>query len=237
MTFGLTLYNTEAVKLLLKENPRMVPNKRIKSESNRTYDARVFNRYVMQGIVQGKSVHDIAVQAVNGMADTEIHWAMSNAITALTSAQNAGALQQMRNAQALGIEVKKRWNSAHDYRTREMHRLLDQQTAELDEPFKVMGYEIQRPGDPNAAPEMVYHCRCVLSSALGKYPRQNARQIDNVPVVEDSGKVDEKGRPIMARVKKNTPVMDYTEWYKSKGGKEKEQMWWAEERKRKRAKK
>lgn len=233
VTFGLTLYNTEAVKLLLKENPRMVPNKRIKSESNRTYDARVFNRYVMQGIVQGKSVHDIAVQAVNGMADTEIHWAMNNAITALTSAQNAGALQQMRNAQALGIEVKKRWNSTHDYRTREMHRLLDQQTAELDEPFKAMGYEIQRPGDPNAAPEMVYHCRCVLSSALGKYPRQNARQIDNVPVVEDSGKVDEKGRPIMARVKKTTPVMDYTEWYKSKGGKEKEQMWWAEERKRK----
>nr|DAH35982.1 MAG TPA: minor capsid protein [Caudoviricetes sp.] len=232
VTFGLTLYNTEAVKMLLKENPRMVPNKRIKSESNRTYDARVFNRYVMQGIVQGKSVHDIAVQAVNGMADTEIHWAMNNAITALTSAQNAGALQQMRNAQALGIEVKKRWNSTHDYRTREMHRLLDQQTAELDEPFKVMGYEIQQPGDPNAAPEMVYHCRCVLSSALGKYPRQNARQIDNVPVVEDSGKVDEKGRPIMVRVKKTTPVMDYTEWYKSKGGKEKEQMWWAEERKR-----
>ena len=232
VTFGLTLYNTEAVKLLLKENPRMVPNKRIKSESNRTYDARVFNRYVMQGIVQGKSVHDIAVQAVNGMADTEIHWAMNNAITALTSAQNAGALQQMHNAQALGIEVKKRWNSTHDYRTREMHRLLDQQTAELDEPFKVMGYEIQRPGDPNAAPEMVYHCRCVLSSALGKYPRKNARQINNVPVVEDSGKVDEKGRPIMVRVKKTTPVMDYTEWYKSKGGKEKEQMWRAEERKR-----
>ena len=222
VTFGLTLYNTEAVRLLLQERPRLVPNKRIKSESNKTYEAKVFNRYVMQGIVQGKSVHDIAVQAVNGMADTEIHWAMNNSITALTSAQNAGALQQMHNAQALGIEVKKRWNST-----------LDQQTAELDEPFKVMGYEIQRPGDPNAAPEMVYHCRCVLSSALGKYPRQNARQIDNVPAVEDSGKVDEKGRPIMVRVKKTTPVMDYTEWYKSKGGKEKEQMWWAEERKRK----
>ena len=213
VAFNLTLYNTEAVKRLLLENPKLVPNKRIKSESNRTYDARVFNRYVMQGIVQGKSVHDIAVQAVNGMADTEIHWAMNNAITALTSAQNAGALQQMHNAQALGIEVKKRWNSTHDYRTREMHRLLDQQTAELDEPFKVMGYEIQRPGDPNAAPEMVYHCRCVLSSALGKYPRQNAMQRDNV-------------------TKETAPVMDYTEWYKSKGGKEAEQMWWAEERKR-----
>ena len=232
VTFGLTLYNTEAVKLLLKENPRMVPNKRIKSESNRTYDARVFNRYVMQGIVQGKNVHDIAVQAVNGMADTEIHWAMNNAITSLTSAQNAGALQQMHNAQALGIEVKKRWNSTHDYRTREMHRLLDQQTAELDEPFKVMGYEIQHPGDPNAAPEMVYHCRCVLSSALGRYPRQNAARRENIVTYEDTGMVDAKGKPIKVAVKKTVADMTYTEWYKSKGGKEKEQMWWAEERKR-----
>ena len=213
VTFGLTLYNTEAVKLLLKENPKLVPNKRIKSESNRTYDARVFNRYVMQGIVQGKSVHDIAVQAVNGMADTEIHWAMNNAITALTSAQNAGALQQMRNAQALGIEVKKRWNSTHDYRTREMHRLLDQETADLDEPFKVQGYEIMYPGDPNAAPEMVYHCRCKLTSALVKYPRQTAARRDNV-------------------TKAVTSDLTYTEWYKAKGGTEAEQMWWAKERKR-----
>ena len=232
VTFGLTLYNTEAVKLLLKENPRMVPNKRIKSESNRTYDARVFNRYVMQGIIQGKSVHDIAVQAVNGMADTEIHWAMNNAITALTSAQNAGALQQMHNAQALGIEVKKRWNSTHDYRTRETHRLLDQQTADLDEPFKAQGYEIQYPGDSNAAPEMVYHCRCVLSSALSKYPRQNAMQRESIVTYEDTGMVNAKGKPIKVAVKKAVPAMTYTEWYKSKGGKEAEQMWWAEERKR-----
>lgn len=217
VAFGLTLYNTEAVKLLLKENPRMVPNKRIKSESNKTYDARVFNRYVTQGIIQGKSVHDIAVQAVNGMADTEIHWAMNNAITALTGAQNAGALQQMRNAQALGIEVEKYWNSTHDYRTREMHRILDQQHVPLDEPFEVEGYEIQYPGDHNAASEMVYRCRCVLSSYLVKYPRRNAMQRDNV-------------------TKEVTPVMDYNEWYKSKGGKESEQMWWAEERKRRKEK-
>ena len=214
VTFGLTLYNTEAVKLLLKENPRMVPNKRIKSESNRTYDARVFNRYVMQGIVQGKSVHDIAVQAVYGMADTEIHWAMNNAITALTGAQNAGTMQQLRNAQAIGIEVQKRWNSTLDYRTREMHRLLDQETADLDEPFKVQGYEIQYPGDPNAAPEMVYHCRCKVTGALVKYHRQNAMRRDST-------------------TKEVTSILTYTEWYKAKGGTEKEQMWWAEERKRK----
>lgn len=214
VAFNLTLYNTEAVKRLLVENPKLVPNKRIKSESNKTYDAQVFNRYVMQGIIQGKSVHDIAVQAVQGMADTEVHWAMNNAITALTGAQNAGTMQQLRNAEALGIEVQKRWNSTLDYRTREMHRLLDQETADLDEPFKVQGYEIQYPGDPNAAPEMVYHCRCKVTAALVKYPRQDAMRRDNT-------------------TKEVTSDLTYTEWYKAKGGKEKEQMWWAEERKRK----
>ena len=195
--FNLTLYNTEAVKRLLVENPRLVPNKRIKSESNKTYDARVFNRYVTQGIIQGKSVHDIATQAVKGMADTEVHWAMNNAITALTSAQNAGALQQMRNAQALGIEVQKRWNSTLDYRTREMHRLLDQETADLDEPFEVDGYEIQYPGDPNAAPEMVYHCRCKLTSFLPRYPRRSASRRDNTT-----------GEAV--------PEQSYEEWYEGK---------------------
>lgn len=213
VAFNLTLYNTEAVKRLLLENPKLVPNKRIKSESNKTYDARVFNRYVTKGIIQGKSVHDIAVQAVQGMADTEVHWAMNNAITALTGAQNAGTMQQLRNAQAIGIEVQKRWNSTLDYRTREMHRLLDQETADLDKPFKVQGYEIMYPGDPNAAPEMVYHCRCKLSSVLVKYPRQNAMRLNNT-------------------TKEVTSDLTYTEWYKAKGGTEAEQMWRAKEQKR-----
>ena len=195
--FNLTLYNTEAVKRLLLENPKLVPNRRIKSESNRTYDARIFNRYVMQGIIQGKTVRAIAERAVQGMADTEVHWAMNNAITALTGAQNAGALQQMRNARKLGIEVQKRWNSTLDYRTREMHRLLDQETAELDEPFEVEGYEIMYPGDPDADPEMVYHCRCKLTSALVKYPRRNAMRRDNI-----TGEV--------------VPMQSYQEWYEGK---------------------
>lgn len=218
VAFNLTLYNTEAVKRLLLENPKLVPNKRIKSESNKTYDARVFNRYVTKGIIQGKSVHDIAMQAVQGMADTEVHWAMNNAITALTSAQNAGTLQQIRNAKERGIPIEKQWNSTLDYKTRNMHRLLDQQSVDPDEPFRVQGYELQYPGDPNGAPEMVYHCRCTLTANLLKYPRKNTQRGDNIS-------------------KETVPKMTYTEWYKAKGGTEAEQMWQAGERKRKKEKK
>ncbi len=80
----------------------------------------------------------------------------------------------------MGLDVKKQWNATLDYHTRETHRLLDQQTAELDEPFKVLGYEIDYPADPHAAPEMVYHCRCRLTGVLGKYKPKNAHRRDNV---------------------------------------------------------
>lgn len=93
--------------------------------------------------------------------------------------------------------MQKRWNSTLDYRTREMHRLLDQETAELDEPFEVEGYEIMYPGDPDADPEMVYHCRCKLTSALVKYPRRNAMRRDNI-----TGEV--------------VPMQSYQEWYEGK---------------------
>ena len=78
-----------------------------------------------------------------------------------------------------------------------MHRLLDQETAELDEPFEVEGYEIMYPGDPDADPEMVYHCRCKLTSALVKYPRRNAMRRDNT-----TGEV--------------IPMQTYEEWYEGK---------------------
>lgn len=63
---------------------------------------------------------------------------------------------------------------------------------------------------------MVYHCRCKLTSALVRYPRQNASRRDNT-----TGEV--------------VPDMTYTEWYKAKGGTEAEQMWWTKERQRKKA--
>ncbi len=103
----------------------------------------------------------------------------------------------MRHAKELGIEVQKRWNSTLDYRTRETHRLLDQETAELDEPFEVEGYEIMYPGDPNADPEMVYHCRCKITSFLPKYPRRNASRRDNI-------------------TGETVPEQSYEEWYEGK---------------------
>lgn len=196
-SLNLTIYNTTAVQRLLTEQPRILPNKQIKSASNKTYDAKVFNRYVTQGIIQGKNVTEIATQAVNGMADTEMHWAENNAITALTSAQNAGTLQQLKEAKAMGLDVKKQWNATLDYHTRETHRLLDQQTAELEEPFKVLGYQIDYPADPHAAPEMVYHCRCRLTGVLGKYKPRNAKRRDNV-------------------TKEVIPEQTYQEWYSNK---------------------
>ena len=71
-----------------------------------------------------------------------------------------------------------------------------------------------------------------MTGTLVKYPRQNAQRRENIITLEDTGMVNAKGKPIKVRTKKAVSEMTYTEWYKAKGGTEKEQMWWAEERKR-----
>ena len=80
---------------------------------------------------------------------------------------------------------------------------------------------------------MVYHCRCKVTGALKKYPRQNAQRRENIITLEDTGMVNAKGEPIKVRTKKAVSELTYTEWYKSKGGTEAEQVWWAEEKKSK----
>ena len=66
----------------------------------------------------------------------------------------------------MGIELQQEWLATIDGRTRHEHRLLDGQRVKVGEKFKVEGYELEYPADPNGEPEMVYNCRCTLIPAL-----------------------------------------------------------------------
>lgn len=64
-------------------------------------------------------------------------------------------------ARKLGAEYKT-WTSRGDSKVRPAHRTLAGQTKRLDKPFSVDGFDIMRPGDPEAPPELVIRCRCHL---------------------------------------------------------------------------
>jgi uncharacterized protein with gpF-like domain len=83
-----------------------------------------------------------------------------------TATQNAGRVDGFKRANDMGIDVMHEWVATIEGRTRHEHRQLDGQIVGTDESFEVNGYEIEFPGDPRAAAEMVYNCRCRMRSVL-----------------------------------------------------------------------
>ena len=131
-----------------------------------------------------------------------------HARTAMTSAQNGGRQERYQEAEDLGIKFKKVWLATFDDRTRETHADLDGQAVKSNEPFKIDGYEIDYPGDAHAAPEMVYNCRCTMTTELDDYPSNFDRRAYEIP-----SKDDETAPHRVSHIIKN---MTYREWEKCK---------------------
>lgn len=64
-------------------------------------------------------------------------------------------------AKAKGADVVKQWDSTLDGNTRPVHRELDGQIRELEEPFEAGGYKVMQPGG-FGDPSQDCNCRCAL---------------------------------------------------------------------------
>ena len=62
----------------------------------------------------------------------------------------AGRQNTYQRAKGMGIQLKKQWLATLDGKTRHEHRMLDGQTVEVEESFRVDGYKLKYPGDPSA---------------------------------------------------------------------------------------
>lgn len=163
------IYNTQAVALLLKNHPQVLPKWKIDEEKDYKWNYQKSQRSIMQGIVQGKSIPQITKDLCRVLATQNENRMALFARTGITEAQNAGRIQQMKDAEDLGVEVKKQWLATLDSRTRDAHRQLDGQEKDIDEPFESDLGKIRFPGDPQAHPANVYNCRCTLISVYPKY--------------------------------------------------------------------
>jgi len=160
-----TLYNHAAVERLIKDNPKLLPNPKVDIPKDLRWNQQHIQSAITQGILQGKSIPEIAknLQNVTGMDERA---AIRNARTAMTGAQNAGRLDSMKRAAARGIGVKKGWLSTLDNVTRDSHVDLDGEVQEIDRPFS---NGLMYPGDASGIPAEVYNCRCRLTHEYDKY--------------------------------------------------------------------
>lgn len=163
-----TLYNKDAIKVLMKDNPQLLPkyaNPKVDIPLDKRWNMQHIQNAVAQGILQGESIPQVAkrLQDVTGMDERA---AIRNARTAMTSAQNAGRLDAAKRMEAMGIACKKGWLATLDNVTRDSHVDVDGEVVELDKNFS---NGLQYPADGAGAPEEVYNCRCRLTTEYDKY--------------------------------------------------------------------
>lgn len=202
------IYNEDAVEKLIKEDPKMLPEWRIDEEKDYIWNREKVENAITQGIIQGESVDQIAERLAKALCSTNMNKMRMFARTAMTGAQNAGRQKQMEDAEKRGIKIKKQWIATLDDRTRDTHQHLDGQTVPVSEFFQVNTKEgaekIRYPGDPNAAPAMVYNCRCTMKSVFSSIGNQTGKR---------------RAYRIVNGIRQSYIVdgMTYLEWKKMKG--------------------
>lgn len=156
-----TLYSRETVLRILRDMPDLLPIAKSDDEKVSRWSKQHINAAILQGIVQGESIPEIAAR-LRDVSDMDLKASIRNARTMVTSAQNGGRLDSMKRVERMGAKMKKMWIATLDGRTRHAHRLLDGQKRPLDEPFDSEFGKIRFPGDSQAHPANVYNCRCSL---------------------------------------------------------------------------
>lgn len=175
------IYSKKSLKKLLKKNSSLLPQYNINKSDSIEWNKKKITSAIMQGILKGESIPKIA-KRIRKVANMNYNASIRNARTASGAAANKARLDSFNAIQKKGFTVKKRWISMVDNKTRHEHRLLMGQTINLNESFKINGYEIKYPCDPEAAPEMIYNCRCSLVGIIEGYENViNAYQYNTNP--------------------------------------------------------
>lgn len=159
-----TLYDRHTVERLVRDDPQLLPppgkkvSKAIAEGRAKLWNKQVIQSVMTQSILQGESIPKIATRLAEAVGDSNRKAAIRNARTMTTGAENAGRVDSYKRAESMGIKMQQMWVATLDGRTRHEHRQLDGMRVDVGKPFEIDGYTIHFPGDPTAAPEMVYNC-------------------------------------------------------------------------------
>lgn len=160
------IINEDVVKKRIREGDIKLPKSRLSVPKDVRWNTKKMNSAVLQGILQGESMNDIAKRLLP-IVDNNASSAIRNARTLVTQAENSGRLDSYKALEEEGAVLKKVWMATPDDRTREAHADLDGQEVDVDEPFVDMdGNELMFPADPSADPSTVYNCRCTMVTRI-----------------------------------------------------------------------
>ena len=178
------LLDEGAVRHLIKDGT--IPQKKMDPEKDITWNTKQIGSSVLQGIIQGESIKDIAKRLMP-IVDKNEASAIRNARTMTTCAENRGRLDRYADYESKGLIMAKVWIATGDNRTRDWHLSMDGQEVSKDEEFTDgQGNKLMYPGDPDAEPQTTWNCRCSMRShILGV--RGKDGEITPIPDMHESG--------------------------------------------------
>ena len=160
------------VKNLVKDNPKLLPSKKLDIPKDKRWNQKAINAQVLQSIIQGESITKMA-KRLTPIMDRNKTSAIRNARTMTTSAQNKGRLDSYKTAQDNGVVLHKVWMATNSERTRAWHAALNGVEVDIDKPFENDYGKIMFPGDPDANPGNVYNCRCTMTTKIIGFKRED----------------------------------------------------------------
>lgn len=163
--YSFDLVNEDTVRKLSTSKKTLLPYKFVDGHKATRWDTKRVNSQILQGILQGESADQMAKRLLN-VTTMNKESALRNARTAVTSAQNKGRIDAMKQCEDDGVIMGKEWIATKDERTREAHAELDRVVVKVDEPFENEIGEIMYPGDPDADPANTYNCRCSIAEVV-----------------------------------------------------------------------
>lgn len=174
------------VKRLIEQGEIVLPKKKVDYAKDMTWNRRQINSSILQGILQGESVDQIAKRLMP-IVNNNRKAAYRTARTLITGSENRGRLDRYKDLESQGAIMHKIWIATADGRTRDWHIDIDGQEVPIDDVFiDGHGNELEYPGDPGAEPETVYNCRCSMRSQFIGMRQPNGR-IRYMPQHEHNG--------------------------------------------------
>lgn len=170
--YSFTLVDRNTVMLLATEDTSLLPAKTVNIPKDKRWNTKQINAQVLQGILQGESMPDIA-KRIKSITDMTSNAAIRNARTMVTGAENSGRMRGIKDAEEKGVVTKKKWLATSDTRTRDWHSDLNGKMTDPDKPFHNEFGDIMYPGDPTAHPANVYNCRCTLVTKVVGFRKPN----------------------------------------------------------------
>lgn len=218
---GLTLYNRDAVNRIVRDRPTLfLPpgkalSKKIKEGTVKRWEKGQIQSKMLQGIMQGKSIPNLARDIAEKTTGSEFKAAVRNARTMSTNAQNAGRYDAYNRLTSRGVDLTLEWAATLDNRTRHSHRMMHGQRRDVGEPFEVDGVKIMYPAQTgkfmavsSVPQEMLWNCRCTILAYVKGFEHDTIKKSDKMGdmTFEEWLEAKEKPEPILRQKEKGDAI-------------------------------